>query len=150
VLAPEQEAALAYLQGQPGLWADRDALLDGLRDYFLGLLARRAADEATTLANLQAICTHRRKTLDSLRAYATEGKPDPDALFWPTPGHPRSPGSRSDKSPFVKTSPFATRQTPIGSAGSCFAMEIAHRLQAEGFNYVITEPHVITDNGLPC
>jgi len=34
---------------------------------------------------------------------------------------------------------FITRQTPIGSAGSCFALYIAHQLQLWGYNYVMEE-----------
>ena len=35
--------------------------------------------------------------------------------------------------------PFITPQTPIGSAGSCFATRIAHQLQEWKYNYVIEE-----------
>jgi len=34
---------------------------------------------------------------------------------------------------------FITKETAIGSAGSCFALRIAHQLQAWGYNYVIEE-----------
>jgi GSCFA family len=34
---------------------------------------------------------------------------------------------------------FITRETPIGSAGSCFALRIAHQLQLWGYNYVLEE-----------
>ena len=34
---------------------------------------------------------------------------------------------------------FITKDTPIGSAGSCFATRIAHQLQSWGYNYIIKE-----------
>ncbi|HEY9080162.1 GSCFA domain-containing protein [Magnetovibrio sp.] len=34
---------------------------------------------------------------------------------------------------------FITKDTPIGSLGSCFALRIAHQLQAWNYNYVIEE-----------
>ena len=40
---------------------------------------------------------------------------------------------------------FITRETPIGSAGSCFALRIAHQLQAWNYNYVIEEDDLPPD-----
>jgi hypothetical protein len=38
-----------------------------------------------------------------------------------------------------------TRQTPVGSMGSCFATRIAHQLQLWGYNYVIEEDDLPPD-----
>jgi hypothetical protein len=150
VLSVPQEALLAYVSQNPGLLASREELVDGLRAYLLGQLASGTGDEEAAVACLQALAVHRRKTQDSMQAYATEGKPDPQALFWPNPTHPLHPDSVYDQLPVVRCHPFITRQTPIGSAGSCFAKEIAYRLQADGYNYVITEYHRSSVNGLSC
>lgn len=40
---------------------------------------------------------------------------------------------------------FISKSTPIGSAGSCFALRIAHQLQSWGYNYVIEEDDLPED-----
>lgn len=40
---------------------------------------------------------------------------------------------------------FITKQTRIGSAGSCFALRIAHQLQSWGYNYIIEEDDLPVD-----
>lgn len=47
--------------------------------------------------------------------------------------------------PYKEAPRFITQQTPIGSAGSCFALRIAHQLQAWGYNYVIKEDDLPSD-----
>jgi hypothetical protein len=47
--------------------------------------------------------------------------------------------------PYRETFRFIERTTPIGSAGSCFALRIAHQLQAWGYNYVIEEDDLPPD-----
>ncbi|NDC63146.1 MAG: hypothetical protein EBZ59_03985 [Planctomycetia bacterium] len=74
-------------------------------------------------------------------AYATRGKPRPEAVFWPNPTSPQCGRSIHDERPFVSRVPLVDRTTPIVSVGSCFAMEIAHALQRDGFTYVVKEPN---------
>lgn len=74
-------------------------------------------------------------------AYAAKEKPVPSAVFWPNPSQTgERASSLFDVIPVVHRKPLLTKTTPIGSAGSCFAMEIAHWLQDNGFNYLVTEP----------
>jgi len=47
--------------------------------------------------------------------------------------------------PTRETPRFIERDTPIGSAGSCFALRIAHQLQLWGYNYVIEEDDLPPD-----
>jgi len=47
--------------------------------------------------------------------------------------------------PCRQTHRFITRDTAIGSAGSCFALRIAHQLQLWGYNYVIEEDDLPPD-----
>ena len=77
--------------------------------------------------------------LHSAQRYTGEGKPKPDAIFWPMPDHEYHPGSKYDTLPFVNRHPIMDMETPIGSAGSCFAFEIAKVFQQGGYNYVVTE-----------
>lgn len=74
-------------------------------------------------------------------AYNAKKKPNFDSVFWPDPTAKGRPRTIFDEYPFACENKFIDRTTPIGSAGSCFAMEIAHILQKEKFNYVITEPN---------
>jgi hypothetical protein len=47
--------------------------------------------------------------------------------------------------PYREAPRFITPRTLIGSAGSCFALRIAHQLQAWGYNYVIEEDDLPPD-----
>ncbi|MFQ3190181.1 MAG: hypothetical protein ACI936_001311 [Paraglaciecola sp.] len=50
--------------------------------------------------------------------------------------------------PYVKKHAIMTMFTPIGSAGSCFAFEIARYFQQEGYNYVITKRNDTPNSGM--
>ena len=90
--------------------------------------APRARDELTQFIDQSKL---------SLDLFDARSKNNPDAVFWPMPT--RKPVSRFDMWPLAKVNPILSKQTPIGSAGSCFAIEVAKVLQKEGFNYVTTE-----------
>jgi hypothetical protein len=62
--------------------------------------------------------------------------------FWPDPSSPGNGRSLLTEFPYRLQHKFITRSTPISSAGSCFAVEIAHNLQRAGYNYVVTEPNM--------
>lgn len=46
---------------------------------------------------------------------------------------------------FRERYPILKKNTPIGSAGSCFALRIAHQLQYWGYNYIIEEDDLPPD-----
>jgi len=75
----------------------------------------------------------------SQKRYSDQGKPKEKSIFWPNPSHAKHPSSRFSTLPYVKKHPLIDKNTPIGSAGSCFAIEIARALQEQAFNYVVTE-----------
>ena len=76
---------------------------------------------------------------DSFNRYNLNTKPKVSALFWPNPNHPEYPNSKYQLLPYVNKQPIMDINTPIGSAGSCFAFEIAKVFQQDGYNYVVTE-----------
>ena len=71
--------------------------------------------------------------------YRPVNKPNPDAVFWPDPTREKGPRSLFDTLPFVRNHGLVTKETPVGSAGSCFAIEVASSLQERGYNYIVTE-----------
>ena len=77
--------------------------------------------------------------IDSMGRYALANKPNPNGVFWPNPAHEKYPQSKFEMLPYAKKHPIMDMGTAIGSAGSCFAFEIAKYFQQEGYNYVITE-----------
>ncbi len=85
----------------------------------------------------------------SMTAYLKTGKDNPDAIFWPNPTRPDGK-SIYETLPLVKNHGIVNKETPIGSAGSCFAFEIAYNLQRRGFNYVVTERSHRPDEGIFC
>lgn len=68
--------------------------------------------------------------------------------FWPNPEHPKYPASIVDTKPFVDRIPLISKDTPLSSAGSCFAVEISEHFQANGYNYLITEKPESSDDGV--
>ena len=80
---------------------------------------------------------HRTTTHSNRRAYLVDGRTNPNAVFWPDP----TTDGRSlyTELPIARKKPLIDKKTRIVSAGSCFATEIAHALQAKGYNYVVKE-----------
>ncbi len=89
--------------------------------------------------NLSDLIAYEKRYQQSAYCFALQTKPKPDAVMWPIPNHPKYPKCKFDMTPFVVSEKIMDMNTPIGSAGSCFAVEIAQVLQEEKFNYVITE-----------
>ncbi len=90
---------------------------------------------------------HLADTQVSTNAYGGARSAGPAGLFWPNPT--REDGvSLHDITPVGERYGLVDRTTPIGSAGSCFAYEIARNLQRRGFNYVVTEPEHDGSNGV--
>ena len=147
-LMADQEEIFDFLCAHSQYLANDEQLVQGIRSHLMArLTGRPLADQGAALANLQSLYTHERKTAESRRAYSPKGRLNPDAVFWPDPTRAKSPRSLFTELPFARAQGLIARHTPIGSAGSCFAIEIAQRLQAEGFHYVVTEPHVDPDTG---
>lgn len=113
----------------------------------VGLLERAcaagASDPDPNLAERFAmarrnLATYRDQARKSVETYKIDGKPNPRGVFWPNPK--RHPENRLDNNmPIAGRMPLIDPETPIGSAGSCFASEIAYSLQDKGYNYVVAE-----------
>ena len=102
----------------------------------------------TIVQALMDLADYQDKLIASYDKYSPANKPDPNAIFWPNPVHEKHPRSRFEQAPFVKKYPIMDMQTPIGSAGSCFAFEISKYFQQHGYNYVITERNDNPESGL--
>lgn len=94
---------------------------------------------------VELFSTHKEETCENMRAYTTSDKARPSAVFWPNPIDATNGRSIYDELPYAIRQPIIDPTTPVGSAGSCFASEIAIALQNENFNYVVTEPNVNVD-----
>lgn len=97
------------------------------------------ADETLFREALREFHAFFSRAIDSEKAYDPQTKPNPEAVFWPNPA--ASGKGIYDEIPFVKPTPLIDKTTPIGSAGSCFASEISTFLNANGYNYIVTEPN---------
>ena len=80
--------------------------------------------------------------IDSIKIYSQSFRKDlnryqlpKERIYWPDPTHSKYPSSLSDCDLAARSNPIFDRKTKIGSAGSCFAFEIAEVLQSEGFAY---------------
>jgi|GEM_PF-387227 Phytanoyl-CoA dioxygenase (PhyH)./GSCFA family. len=118
-----------------------------LRQLISQLASEFPAEQHLWLCLLRDLANHEIETLENRRAYVPGGRFNPNAVYYPNPLNPQDPRSTFSELPYARVFKFVDKTTPIGSAGSCFAMEIAHRLQAEGYNYVITEPDPHSEKG---
>jgi hypothetical protein len=116
------------------------ALLPGLTypqaiEQLEHLLRSKLGHEPRLLADFYR---HKATAHISSTCYQTAGKENPNAVRWPDPS--RDGGRPLDgEMAFARRRKCITKQTRIGSAGSCFAMEIKKHLIANGYNYVEPE-----------
>lgn len=87
---------------------------------------------------LERLTEYYRQSQASRGIYKAPGKPTPSAVFWPNPNRDKARHLETEM-PIIEKFSIIDRQTPIGSAGSCFAFRISHQMQRNGFNYVISE-----------
>lgn len=73
------------------------------------------------------------KTFTAAGAYNPAMKPRPTAVYWPNPTAGEHASSLYQELPYVRSYGVVARDTPLGSAGSCFATEIARHLKKNAF-----------------
>lgn len=115
------------------------ALLETLKISFKNSIDWAGDLGLENIRNLAQLAKYETEFKDSISRYAANDKPVPSAVFWPSPDHPSKPSTKFGLFPYVKKHPIMGMDTPIGSAGSCFAFEIARVFQEMGYNYLITE-----------
>lgn len=79
------------------------------------------------------------ENFENALAYSFSHKKNPNALMWPDPTFSKQPRSLYNELPWSPLYNFIDKETPISSAGSCFAYEISKKLQEDKFNYIIQE-----------
>ncbi len=83
---------------------------------------------------------------ENKNAFSPSTKKFPKNIYWPNPTDKvRSNSLYEDDILFSRRNELVTKKTPIGSIGSCFAIEIAHDLQRKGYNYIVTEENLHTN-----
>lgn len=137
----EIEEMVLYLANHKQLLTGVDAVFVILQKYFAEKLNQSQIWPPKVINAMQVLAAHVQDTFENRTAYITQGKLNPNAVFWPNPANPKEPRSLFEEMPFAETYGFISKSTAIGSAGSCFAMEIAHRFQANGYNYLIEQHH---------
>ena len=123
-------------------------LLTVLRTSFANSIDWNKPFDNELISNLQKLADYETKLNKRVLTYNVENKPNQQAVFWPNPTHPNKPSSLFDMKPYVKPTPIMDMHTPIGSAGSCFAFEIAQVFQEQGFNFVVTERNDDPNSGI--
>ena len=114
-------------------------LLNLLKKSFHNGLKWDSPFNSVDLRNIKDLVLYEEKFVQSVNKFALKNKPNPDGIRWPIPNHANHPRSKFDMLPYSVKYKIMDKSTPIGSAGSCFAMEIAKVLQEDKFNYVVTE-----------
>ena len=82
---------------------------------------------------------HQKETALNESAYQGRRQDSPESGYWPNPSYEHNGRSLFRELPFRRRWKFISKKTPLVSAGSCFALEIAHELQRDGYNYLVTE-----------
>ena len=111
----------------------------------IGGLINAALEQSNTeslgfdpIVQLEAMSEYVQTVSENHEVYGISNKPNPHAVFWPNPT--RNPDeSIYTTQPYIQPLNLIDKQTPVGSAGSCFGEEIAYQFQKRGFNYVVTE-----------
>jgi hypothetical protein len=120
-----------------GIGLTFEEIEDRLAQFFTH--PRELAEANGFPAMRSAFYAHQAMTALNRRAYATGGRINPDTVFWPDPTNAREPRSLYTELPFARREPLIDRSTRIVSAGSCFAIELAHALQRDGYSYTVKE-----------
>ncbi len=128
--------------------ADIPTLCQILQQSFFESINWRSPISSADVEHLKRLSEFHEQHQHEINRYNKHVKTNPDAVRWPNPTDPNNPLSQFDVLPYVKKTPIMDKQTPIGSAGSCFAFEVAQKLQALQYNYVVTERNDDPDSGI--
>ena len=129
----------------------RSAFADSNPESAEDLLAALQALSPSSCGNAVELVTGLQRQADFNRDCYTPGDPERQRVTtWPNNqrtkiSYPERFFDIFEDLPYRDAPRFITPQTPIGSAGSCFALRIAHQLQAWGYNYVIEEDDLPPD-----
>jgi hypothetical protein len=138
-----EEAVFNDILNTPSAWSSYEKAISAAEDILKSQLEASNINATEQIKNiLKKMEAHKVAANQNRMSYSLEDKPNPNGVFWPDPTMKKRPRSLFDEVPYVQTHNFLDKSTPIGSAGSCFAIEIAHKLQSEGYNYVVTEPYL--------
>ena len=129
-------------------FADMEVLLNSIKSSFGTSIKWTSTLNPSERKRLSRILEFEENLFQSMIQYSPINKPKPDAIFWPIPNHAKHPRSKYDSLPYVKKHEIMNKSTPISSAGSCFAFEIAKVLQEQDFNYVISERANTVEDGI--
>ncbi|MEY8199193.1 MAG: GSCFA domain-containing protein [Colwellia sp.] len=116
-----------------------DEFIIYLKKHFKMGLNWESKFEVIDVNNISDLINYEKKYTNSIVKFSSHHKPARAEVMWPIPNHDKYPKSKYEMTPYVNEHKIMDKSTPIGSAGSCFAVEIAEILQAEEFNYVVTE-----------
>lgn len=139
---PKGVGAVLWDRARMARCGTHEELVKELKKFTLQKIQDDSDGAAEWTLCLNQICQHIEESKTNKLAYSTEGSAPASTIFWPDPSDSSNGRNLFSEIPKVGAFPILDKETPIGSAGSCFAMEIAHRLQADGFNYIVTEPYL--------
>ncbi len=118
------------------------------RNLLLGPLNESASLLTELIDGLKDLAAFEASFQRSFSCYTLRPGQSASSAFWPDPTDVRHPQAKYDLLPYVQKQPILDKTTTIGSAGSCFAVEIAKVLQQRGFQYVVTEANEDPSNGV--
>jgi len=122
---------------------------DLLLTYLLNYNNKNIDDYCETNTLLSNFFVHKKSKADVINCYNINTKSNPASVWYP---HSNSGRSVYTENIFHKKYNLLDKSTPIGSAGSCFAIEIANYMQTNGFNYIVKEDNksILTNTHSSC
>jgi tetratricopeptide (TPR) repeat protein len=145
-LEEKHEELLQVLLNNKSQLSSYESVITVLRTYLMNQ-ANSGVNLEKYIQMLSQTSLHEIETNNNRMAYNPQAKKFPGAVIWPNPTDSNSPASLFETLPMAVEHKIVDKTVPIGSAGSCFAMEIAIKLQEEGFNYVLTESNPYGEQG---
>ncbi|MDX2212957.1 MAG: GSCFA domain-containing protein [Oculatellaceae cyanobacterium bins.114] len=140
-----EERIVCHLLDKGKEFCSQDEIIKEVKIYLLkqqeSLNSYNEVQQNQLINALNSVTKHEITVERNRTTYSPSQKLNPNAVFWPNPTYQANPRSIYNELPYAQKFNFLNKQTPVGSAGSCFAMEIADRLKTEGYNYVVTEPN---------
>ncbi|MFT4925183.1 MAG: hypothetical protein ACI8WB_001273 [Phenylobacterium sp.] len=125
-----------------------DSVIETLKMSFKNSINWEGELGTENIGNLAQLANFEKELQQSSNCTLTDDKPVAEAVCWPNPTDPDHPSSKYQMLPYINKQPIIDAKTIVGSAGGCFAAQIAQTLQQMDFSYLVSEINYAPDSGV--
>ncbi len=135
-----RRALLQTLTSDPAMRWTSETLAVGLRQSYAQRAESGGGDREEILSALADLSRHEDQTWRNGISYTPQEKFHRSAFQYPNPtSQAHHYRGTHQVLPYARLDSVIDRATPVITAGSCFASEVARYMQQNGFNYVVTQ-----------